>query len=79
MENAGLRFQVDVLHEDGSMAQQLVFDQRGLNQALLLELQQKAVFPLVSTLTELMARLNQAAVAKVVGNVSASPVSTPKA
>lgn len=69
MKNAGLRITAEVFREDGSTAQTIIFDQRGLSYLQLLELQQKAVAPCASTLMEMLARWRQEAAAAETGNV----------
>lgn len=71
MKNAGLRITAEVFREDGSTAQQIVFDQRGLTYAQLLELQAKAVAPCANAVMEMMARWNTEA-AERAGKESAS-------
>ena len=79
MKNAGLKITADIMREDGSLAQQVVFDQRGLTYIQLLELQQKALLPVSQTLLEIMARWGQEAAKAEVGNAgSPSPISSPK-
>ena len=56
MKNSGLKITVEVIREDGSTAQTVMFDQRGLEYVQLLELQQKAVTPCATAVMEIMAR-----------------------
>ena len=59
MKNAGIKITVETSREDGSLAQQIVFDQRGLDAAALLEVQAKGVMPMAQALLELAAKWNQ--------------------
>ena len=59
MKNAGLKITAEVFREDGSVAQTIVFDQRGLEYTQLLDLQAKAVAPCAATIMELMAKWNE--------------------
>ncbi len=74
MKNAGLRITVDVMREDGSVAQTVMFDQRGLTYVQLLELQQKAVQPCAQAVMDIMARWGKEAAA-----AAAAPATTPTA
>jgi hypothetical protein len=56
MDNAGLKITVEVSRADGSLAQQVVFDQRGLTYEQLLELQAKAVMPCTDAVRNVIAR-----------------------
>lgn len=75
MKNAGLKIAVEVTREDGSLAQQIVFDQRGLTYAQLLELQAKVVAPCANTIMEMLARWNTEAAAQEKGNAGSGSVS----
>lgn len=72
MKNSGLRITVDVLREDGSQAQTIMFDQRGLEYVQLLELQQKAVQPCAAAIMEIMARWGKDAEAKARASIPTS-------
>jgi len=65
VKNSGLRVSVEVLREDGTLAQQIVFDQRGLTYVQLLELQQKAITPCAEALMAIMATWGKEAAKKV--------------
>jgi hypothetical protein len=73
VENAGLRITVEVFRQDGSMAQTIMFDQRGLTYLQLLELQQKAVQPCAAAITEVMARWGNEAVQAATATASSTP------
>jgi hypothetical protein len=73
MENAGLKVTVEVSRADGSTAQVLMLDQRGLTYVQLLELQQKAVTPCAQALFDIMARWGNEAAKKASDAPAASP------
>jgi len=64
MNNAGLKIECTVSREDGSVAQIIMFDQRGLSYAQLLELQADAVTPCCAAVMAILAGWNNAANAK---------------
>lgn len=72
MKNAGLKINVEVTREDGSIAQRIEFDQRGLTEEQLLELQSKAVAPCANAVMEILARWNAEAAAAAKGKASPS-------
>lgn len=63
MENAGLRITVQVFREDKSVAQEIIFDQRGMSYTQLLELQQKAIMPCVDAVRNVADGWGKAAMA----------------
>lgn len=71
MKKSGLKIVCEVTREDGSLAQHIVFDQRGLDYKQLLELQAKAIAPCANVVMELMSRWNEEA--------GKSPSTTPTA
>jgi len=73
MEQAGLRITVDVFRSDGSTAQTIMLDQRGLTYIQLLELQQKAVTPCAAAIMEIMGRWGKEAMEGAMSSASSSP------
>ena len=55
MQNAGLKIIAEVTRADGSTAQVLVFDQRGLTNEQLRQLQREVVTPVAASLMQIMA------------------------
>jgi hypothetical protein len=65
MENAGIRISASVIREDGSIAQEIVFDQRGLTGVQLHQLQDQAITPCVAAVMRVLDGWGPAAQAKV--------------
>lgn len=75
MKNAGIKISAEITREDGSVAQTLFFDQRGLTYLQLLEIQQKVVVPVVQGLMLISDNWMKQALEKAKNDQAASPTS----
>ena len=75
MKNAGIKISAEITREDGSVAQTLLFDQRGLTYLQLLEIQQKVVVPVVQGLMLISDNWMKQALEKAKNDQAASPTS----